>query len=193
MTILVTLGVTPFSSTLAADLGTPTTVQQAAALHADPRWALIFRGFELDIAELAVEFRVDVIDAARNVGAFQGALEPSYALRLSGATSDIETFATHLGARWNQDAAIVFAADPDGPQVEIHVQPGDAPEVFYRELVQELGASAGASFDANAWRVNVGDDLDLAERVAAVSENAGATVELVRGNGGFVDTNTGPY
>ncbi len=149
-----TLGSTPYYKT--DDSKFPrATYEEALALHDSPAWKPRFAEYEDDARRMAANHGV-AIKMTRNVGVFEGAFEPSYAIEATGAKAAIAAFNKELGDTWGQDAVVGFERRHGGLDYDVEFQlpaSGDK-NAFYRDLVGVLGEKdAGASY--NGDRVGV--------------------------------------
>lgn len=162
-----TVGATPYLRSRSAERrqSPPGDYRKAQKLPEHPKWQALFESFESDAEKLADEHGVKLVKGERNVGAFEGAWEPSYSLKVCCDPDKISEYEKDLGAKYGQKAVVAFRPDPDGPDVELRMPAGDDPDGFFKAVTKVMGDDAGITMSNNEWRLFVGGFLDDPEAV----------------------------
>lgn len=100
----VNLGITPFR-------GEPATRIAELTFYYD---TTRYKGFERDLYRFGAELGVNVVGINRAAGIWRGQLEPAAAVQLDGDEAACRELASRLGAKYHQDAIMIFTPSADG-------------------------------------------------------------------------------
>jgi len=155
----VSLGITPFRGRTAARLAELTFYYDTSR----------YKGFERDLRRTAHRLGIEVIAISRAAGIWHGQLEPAAAVQLVGDEAACHELGALLGAKYHQDAVMIFTPTADGDDFYYTIGgiAAEDADAAITTLV-EYGIEGGRYVDGN---LEIGDaDGSLARTAIALSQ-----------------------
>ena len=140
------------------------------------------QNFEKLVTETGEQF--GDLAVTRTAGVWDGALEPSYSIQLTGSGEDALKYAANLGAKGNQDAIIMFAPGEGGDTTKYLFDTVSDPDAFIGQM-QKNGIMGGTITDSGV----VVYDLDgsLQGSLNQLSKANGYQPKATRGVGKLIE------